>query len=330
MPTTFNPFGAQTFTLGSSISSTQNTILLSSFTEPVTGTPYTMVLLNTDIAYGTIGPRTSSTEFISFTGITQNADGTATLTGVVRGLAKKYPFTTDAAYKLPHSGQSIFIISDAPQLFNKYPTKDYDETITGQWTFTNTPIVPGTVSDASTTVKGVSKLSIAPAVANNPIAVGVNDTTILPTSDQKAALAGSGTPSVSNKYVTVSGLSAVYPVGSIYINAAVATNPATLLGFGTWTAFGSGRVLVGVDSGQTEFDTIGETGGEKTHALIEAELAAHTHTLNVAQSGTSNSQIVITGGSPLAVAGYIGSTGSGTAHNNLQPYIVVYMWQRTA
>jgi hypothetical protein len=51
-----------------------------------------MALLNTDIVYGTIAPKTSSSEFISFTGITQNADGTATLTGVTRGLAKKYPF----------------------------------------------------------------------------------------------------------------------------------------------------------------------------------------------------------------------------------------------
>jgi hypothetical protein len=74
-------------------------------------------------------------------------------------------------------------------------------------------------------------------------------------------------------------LAAVYPVGSIYV-ATVSTNPATLLGFGTWSAFGTGRTLVGIDAGQTEFDTVEETGGEKTHVLTIAELASHTHVQN--------------------------------------------------
>ncbi len=130
---TYNLAGGGTYTLGSSISSTDTSILLSSFLEPVSGTPYTMVLLNTDIAYGTIAPKTTQSEFISFTGITQNADGTATLTGVTRGLAKKYPFTESVTFKLPHSGQSQFILSDAPQLFNKKGTLENDEVISGYW-----------------------------------------------------------------------------------------------------------------------------------------------------------------------------------------------------
>lgn len=138
----FLPFGAATYNLGSSIGSTDSTILLSSFLEPVTGTPYTMALINSDIAYGTISPKTTSSEFISFTGITQNSNGTATLTGVTRGLAKKYPFTSDATYQLPHSGQSTFIISDAPQVFNKYVTLEDTETISGTKTFSASPIVP--------------------------------------------------------------------------------------------------------------------------------------------------------------------------------------------
>lgn len=135
----YNPFGATTYTLGNSISSTDTSILLTSFTEPVTGTPYTMALLNTDIVYATIAPKTTSSEFISFTGITQNANGTATLTGVTRGLAKKSPFTASASYRLPHAGQSQFIISDAPQVFKKYATLENDETITGIWSFDTLP-----------------------------------------------------------------------------------------------------------------------------------------------------------------------------------------------
>jgi len=139
------PFGAKTYNLASSISSTATSITLSSFQEPVTATPYTMVLIGSDIVYATIAPKTTSSEFISFTGITQNASGTATLTGVTRGLAKKTPFTTDSAYKLAHSGQTQFIISDAPQVFNEYVTLDNDETIVGLKTFpgggtTNAPV----------------------------------------------------------------------------------------------------------------------------------------------------------------------------------------------
>jgi len=117
---TYNPAGGKTYTLGASISSTATTITLSSFALPVSGTLITMTVLNTDIAYGTIGPKTSSAEFISFTGVTQNADGTATLTGVTRGLNKVSPFTANASYRLPHSGQTLFILSDAPQVFSEY------------------------------------------------------------------------------------------------------------------------------------------------------------------------------------------------------------------
>ena len=220
----FAPFGGSTFTLASSIGSTDNTILLSSFVEQTTGTLYTMALLNTDIVYGTIAPKTTSSEFISFTGITQNANGTALLTGVTRGLAKKYPFTTDTSYKLPHSGQTQFIISDAPQVFNKYVTLEDAETITGIKTFATgaTPIITDAPTastqaankgyvdgvaiaggaDASTTVKGISKLSTAPVSATSPISVGDNDTRV-PTQNENDALAGtSGTaPSASNKFV---------------------------------------------------------------------------------------------------------------------------------
>src|SRR3972149_5818406 len=72
-------------------------------------------------------------------------------------------------------------------------------------------------------------------------------------------------------------LGAGYPVGSIYVNASDGTNPGTLLGFGTWTAHGAGRVMVGIDTGQVEFDVAEETGGAKTHVLVEAEMPAHIH-----------------------------------------------------
>lgn len=131
----FRTMSGQSFTLGSSISSTQTTILLTSFKVPVSGTDITMATMGTSVAYGTLAPGTSSAELISFTGVTQNADGTATLTGVTRGLDKEYPYAEDSNFKQPHAGQTIFILSDAPQVFNQYPAKQNDETITGQFTF---------------------------------------------------------------------------------------------------------------------------------------------------------------------------------------------------
>tara|TARA_Y100000114_G_scaffold86610_1_gene80119 strand:+ start:1885 stop:2766 length:882 start_codon:yes stop_codon:yes gene_type:complete len=129
----------------------------------------------------------------------------------------------------------------------------------------------------------------------------------------------------------------IYPVGSIYINATNSTNPGTLLGFGTWTAFGAGRVPVGIDSSDTDFDTAEETGGSKTHTLTTTELPSHTHTHTV-QTGRSFSSSIgsapVVQGSDNTVlsssAVTTSSTGGGSAHNNVQPYIVVYMWKRTA
>ena len=123
-------------------------------------------------------------------------------------------------------------------------------------------------------------------------------------------------------------LSSLYPVGSIYMNASDNTNPGTLIGFGTWVAFGAGRVPVGIDSTDTDFDTAEETGGAKTHTLTVNELPAHTH--SVPNSGSQNNSF--DSGTTVGndTTGTSGSTGGGQAHNNLQPYIVVYMWKRTA
>jgi len=122
----------------------------------------------------------------------------------------------------------------------------------------------------------------------------------------------------------------IYPIGSIYINATNSTNPGTLLGFGSWTAFGAGKVPVGIDSSDSDFDTAEETGGAKTHTLSVSELPAHTHTINFTAQGDAF------GGTPAmsvqsgGLTKTTSSTGSGSAHNILQPYIVVYMWKRTA
>ena len=118
-----------------------------------------------------------------------------------------------------------------------------------------------------------------------------------------------------------------WPIGSIFISV-VATNPATLLGFGTWVAFGSGKTLIGIDSSDTDFDTAEETGGAKTHK----------HTVDVGAT---------TSGAPSAVTALLGTGAAGAATpdhthsvdpasvdsstvSNVAPYIVCYFWKRTA
>ena len=124
-------------------------------------------------------------------------------------------------------------------------------------------------------------------------------------------------------------LQTIYPVGSVYINASNPTNAGTLLGFGTWEAFGAGRVPVGLNASDTDFDTAEETGGSKTHTLTTAEIPAHTHNSNFISTG-SGSPGVSTAGAYAATTSVTSSTGGGGAHTIVQPYIIVYMWKRTA
>ena len=140
-------------------------------------------------------------------------------------------------------------------------------------------------------------------------------------------------------------------MGSIYINATDATNPGTLLGFGTWVAFGAGRVPVGFNASNPLFDTAEETGGS-----ADAITVSHTHTATSTDSGhthaysgnVSQSTFLYSGGGGLSNIGEplkagsttssgtanitttVASTGSSGTNANYQPYITVYMWKRTA
>lgn len=164
---------------------------------------------------------------------------------------------------------------------------------------------------------------------------GPNNITTSTTTDLTGYLKGDGENVAVETQSAL--LAKVYPVGSIYISVA-STNPATLFGFGTWVAFGAGKTLVGINAAETEFDTVEETGGEKTHTLSAAELAAHSHL--VTKSGDEASGYGLTSTAPFAnrplidlgaaKTGTTAPAGSGNAHNNLQPYIVTYMWKRTA
>lgn len=140
-------------------------------------------------------------------------------------------------------------------------------------------------------------------------------------------------------------LDTAWPVGSIYFGS-TSTNPNVLLGGGTWVQFAKGRVVVGVDSAQPEFDAAEETGGEKEVTLTVAELPAHKHSIShdhptaSGGTGTVNSATFEKGGGTGSITNNnlvqpptvpdSGNTGGGESHNNLQPYITAYIWKRTA
>ena len=165
------------------------------------------------------------------------------------------------------------------------------------------------------------------------------------------ATAGSNTTQIATTAFVTAALQAVYPVGSIYINATSSSNPGTLLGFGTWEAFGAGRMIVGLNASDALFDTAEETGGSKDAIVVSHTHTAtstvtdpgHTHSFSAYRppgsalflqpSGQVDSNTNGTTGSAttgITVATTNASTGSSGTNANLPPYIVARMWKRTA
>lgn len=119
-----------------------------------------------------------------------------------------------------------------------------------------------------------------------------------------------------------------YYVGKIIMDTAN-VNPATYLGFGTWQYWGAGRVPVGVDTTDSDFNTVEKTGGEKKHTMTIAELVEHDHDIffeNTGTKGNSQSRIIADSEGAITTA----KTGGGQPFNIQQQYITCYMWKRTA
>ena len=120
-----------------------------------------------------------------------------------------------------------------------------------------------------------------------------------------------------------------FPIGSTYITQDN-TNPSTIFGFGTWERL-KGKVCLGLDEDDTNMNTIGKTGGEKTHTLTVNEKPSHAHKYAMdGGTGAGNMDRIST--NSFGDSRWYSSTnyvGGGQAHNNLQPYEVVgYMWIR--
>ncbi len=138
-------------------------------------------------------------------------------------------------------------------------------------------------------------------------------------------------------------LNEMYPIGSIYITTSISTASELekTLGVGTWETYASGKTLVGVGTG-TDSNSVSktfkanETGGEYKHKLTISEMPSHNHKPQLddvgfatygSTGGNSNWEY---GGNNLLFGGtnVTGNTGGDGAHNNIQPYVTVYMYKR--
>jgi microcystin-dependent protein len=133
----------------------------------------------------------------------------------------------------------------------------------------------------------------------------------------------------------------VFPVGSIYTSYSVSTDPATVLGFGTWSAI-QGKVLAAYQSGDSDFGTAGGTGGSKDAVVVEHNHGitdpGHNHTVTTSNTSTIASGNAIplnylytTRTTSTSTTGItINNEGVSGTGKNLQPYVTVHMWRRTA
>lgn len=316
----YKPTGGKKYTLSASISSTATSITLSSFKEPVSDTEYTMSNIGSDIVYATIAPKTDNSEFISFTGITQNADGTATLTGVTRGLSRSTPFTTSATFKLPHSAQTQLILSNSPQHYEEYVNVRNTQTISGTKTFSAFPITPssapttdyqvankkyaddtivGLVGTASTTnagtVEEATDAELAAGTAAGSVArlfANGGSFTQTPTANKVPVGLASGLLADGWLGLTTAG-DLVYSDGSVLTRLALGTSGYFLTAGAstpTWTQYANlaeaNTVFGSTDISGAELEDLSDGGATNLHT--HAFASGQTSRLGSASTGTQN------------------------------------------
>lgn len=312
-------------TLAASCSNTQTVLSMASVSGFPIQFPYTLI----------IDRGTASEEAVSVTAasgtdltVTRSIDGTTAFSHSIGATVEHGITAQDVREPNSHINSSTAVHGVTGTLVG---TTDA-QTLTNKIINLTSNTLTGTLAQFNAAVSDADLAPVAsPAFTGNPTAptptAGDNDTSLATTAFVQDAI---------NTAVAAAKL-AMYPVGALYMSV-TNTNPGTFLG-GTWVAWGSGQVPVGVDTLQTEFNTVEKTGGEKTHTLTSAEIPAHTHPVTVGASsavGGTASSTVASGGSFYTTSGTIGNiavgnnTGGGGAHNNLQPYITCYMWKRTA
>jgi len=319
-------------------------ITLTSFSD-IYGNVLTMANFGA-LGYITCEPDTTNQEFLTFTGVTANANGTYTLTGVKTALAVS-PYTQTSGAVRQHSGGTKVVVSDSPAFWDTFVNKNNDATITAKMTFpgdnTNRPtnatdVDTATAGDlvtygqlsratitgstyASTTVLGGVYLSTNPTTATTPIVVTTIDPRV-PTQSENDALAGTvGSPSSSNKYVTNLDTSATTVIGGVVRRNA--TGDVTVSTTPTATTDAASKAYVDnatfLTSGAPGTTTTNTTATVLTYALAGGILGTNKGvkiriTSKVAVSASNNSAVytVAYGGTSIGSFGYSGNSGTPT------------------
>ena len=292
--------------------------------------------------------------------ITVAKGNTAALTSPAGLKAEKYDGTKDGALVFDASGTAMVgdvvlgadgnidaAQSDLQDLATRAKPSELTDGHLLKWDATNKKIVDGGEASFGGTVTSVS-VKMNGADKGTVTTSGTIDLGTVLTSWNDVG---------SEAVISIIG-KALYPVGAIYMST-TNVNPSTFITGTTWVAWGSGRVPVGVDISDTDFNVVEKTGGEKTHTLTESEMPAHKHTgteqeaqkFNIEQGSTfetkrytasftsetmqsasnsvANPNGSLSGNGEVVVEHGI-TAGGGQPHSILQPYITCYMWKRTA
>lgn len=204
-----------------------------------------------------------------------------------------------------------------PNVSKTYTVKNRSDATVNLKTASGSPFAIPTLSeayvycDSNNVITG--RVITDGANAFNANTAPLNDTALTGTPTAPTAEFGTDTTQLATTAFVQAALQAVFPVGSVYINAESTVSPATLFGFGSWEEIGKGQVLVGQDVDDADFDSLAKTGGSK-----DAVLVSHTHSATVStesvdhtHSGSTDSQ------NRNHSHGFSGSTGGAGAHSHL-------------
>jgi hypothetical protein len=224
--TAFTPISGKTYYLaGAGVTSSANTINLSSFTLPDPNNTPIVNSMFSGTQYGVLEAQTSKTEDITFTGVTQNSNGTATLTGVTRGISFYSPFVASTTLQLAHAGGATFILSNPAAFYAQFLTNTNSNNIYGTFTFSSTS---PPVYDADPVWANFSTQALADvSYVNSVVAAGCanGSTTVkgcvqLATAAQTAAGTATGSTAAAlvpaNSTFSVTSGNAVVPVGNTF------------------------------------------------------------------------------------------------------------------